>query len=88
MPPNRGRRPSGVEPPEPWRSFLREVDARLQAPLELHCLGGFVVAQHYGTGRDTADIDFLAAIAHSPQDDAERLAGRGSELHRRHGLYV
>jgi len=49
---------------------------------------GFVVAQHYGIGRETADIDFLVATAQSPEDDAEALAGLGSALHRRYRLYV
>jgi|APDOM4702015248_1054824.scaffolds.fasta_scaffold438101_2 hypothetical protein len=31
-------------PPEPWRSFLRELDDRLTGGVELHCIGGFVVS--------------------------------------------
>jgi hypothetical protein len=45
--------------PEPWRSFLRDLDTQLPGPTELHCLGGFVVAQCYGLMRPTADIDIL-----------------------------
>ena len=52
-----------AEPAEPWRSFLRELDARLTGQVELRCFGGFVVAQHYGLGRETSDIDFVAALA-------------------------
>ena len=44
-------------PPKPWRSFLREPDALLKSPVELHCLGGFVITQQYGIGRETSDID-------------------------------
>lgn len=79
---------AAAEPAEPWRSFLRDLDAGLKGFVELRCLGGFVVAQQYGIGRETADIDFLAAIAQSPADDVEILAGLGSSLHRRHRLYV
>jgi hypothetical protein len=79
---------AAAEPAEPWRSFLRDLDAALKGSLELRCLGGFVVAQHYGIGRETADIDFLAATAQSPEDDVEALAGLGSVLHRRYRLYV
>ena len=34
--------------PEPWHSFLRDLDTQLAGPTELHCFGGFVVAQCYG----------------------------------------
>src|SRR2546422_488072 len=47
--------------------------------VEQRSLGGFVVTQQYGVGRETSDIDFLAAIAQSPEDDVEVLAGLGSE---------
>ncbi|MGH8217198.1 MAG: DUF6036 family nucleotidyltransferase [Steroidobacteraceae bacterium] len=77
-----------AEPAEPWRSFLRDLDAALKGCVELRCLGGFVVAQHYGIGRETADIDFLAATTQSPEDDLEAIAGLGSPLHRRYRLYV
>jgi hypothetical protein len=80
---------AAAEPAEPWRSFLRDLDAALKGSIELRCLGGFVVAQHHcGIGRETADIDFLAAVAQSPEDDIETLAGLGSALHRRYRLYV
>jgi hypothetical protein len=49
--------------PEPWRSFLRDLDTQLVGPTELHCFGGFVVAQCYGLMRPTADIDILESKA-------------------------
>jgi hypothetical protein len=49
-------------PVEPWRSFLRELDELLKGPIELRCLGGFVVTQQYGIGRETSDIDFPLRI--------------------------
>jgi hypothetical protein len=76
------------EPAEPWRSFLHDLDNSLTGTVELHCLGGFVVAQQYGAGRETSDIDFLAAVVGSPAEDPERLAGIGSALHRKHRLYM
>jgi hypothetical protein len=75
-------------PPEPWHSFLQELDELLTKSLALHCLGGFVVAQHYGVGRETADIDFLSAIPRTSDDDITALAGLGSPLHRKYRLYV
>jgi hypothetical protein len=56
-------------PAQPWASFLRELDELLKAAVELHCLGGFVVTQQYGIGRETSDIDFLSAVARSREDD-------------------
>ena len=45
--------------PELWRSFLLDLDKQLARPTELHCFGGFVVAQCYGLTRPTVDIDIL-----------------------------
>lgn len=75
-------------PPEPWRSFLRELDERLKGPVELRCLGGFVITQQYGIGRETSDIDYLALAAQSRHDDVEALAGLGSKLHRKYHVYT
>ena len=75
------------EPAPPWQGFLRELDAALTAPVELVCLGGFVVALAYGAGRATSDIDVLS-VRGEGSDDVETLAGLGSILHRRHGLYL
>jgi hypothetical protein len=78
-----------AEPAEPWRAFLADLDAELSGPIELHCLGGFVVTQLYGVaGRETADIDFLAARMKPDTVDLEALAGLHSQLHRRFRLYL
>lgn len=37
-------------PAEPWLTFLTELDAQLEGPADIHCIGGFVVSQHYGLG--------------------------------------
>ena len=75
-------------PAEPWASFLRELDELLKAAVEIHCLGGFVVTQQYGIGRETSDIDFLSAVARSPEDDLEALAGLRSALHQKYRVYL
>src|SRR5688572_33488056 len=75
-------------PPEPWQSFLRELDEHLTEAVELHCIGGFVVSLHYGVGRQTSDIDFLTVVPRTPADDLEAIAGEGSALHRRYRLYL
>ena len=74
--------------PEPWRSFLSELDGLLKGPVELRCLGGFVVTQQYGIGRETSDIDYLALAAQSRDDHVEALAGLGSKLHRKYRVYT
>ena len=67
----------------PWQAFLRDLDAALSGPVELDCLGGFVVALAYGAGRATSDIDVLSVRA-AGTDNVEKLGGLGSVLHRRH----
>jgi uncharacterized nucleotidyltransferase DUF6036 len=74
-----------LEIPAPWGAFLKDLDRELVKPVELHCLGGFVVTMLYGLVRPTADIDVLAF---RPQMDLNPLAGLGSSLHRKHRIYV
>jgi hypothetical protein len=45
--------------PEPWLSFLRELDAAVETDVRLDCMGGFVVTMVYGFSRPTADLDVL-----------------------------
>jgi Nucleotidyltransferase of unknown function (DUF6036) len=73
--------------PEPWKSFLSEIDSAVDEEVALHCLGGFVLTIMYGLARPTADVDVVMI---APRDESERLlrlAGKGSELHRKHGVY-
>ena len=79
--------PQIEQPPEPWRSFLAEVDAHLTEDVHLHCCGGFVVTQLYSVARTTSDVDFLAVIP-NVQSQLTELAGKGSPLHRKHRLYL
>ena len=72
---------------EPWRSFLQALDRKLSEPTELHCFGGFVIAEYYGLTRPTADIDILESRGTDPGTLA-RLAGRDSPLHRRYRVYI
>lgn len=39
---------AGVIIPKVWKNFLDELDGSLVQPVEIHCLGGFVMAFEYG----------------------------------------
>jgi hypothetical protein len=74
--------------PEPWASFLSHLDSRLRENVELHCFGGFVVTMLYGLARTTVDVDVLPATGSSAWGNLADLAGKGSELHRKYGIYL
>ena len=67
---------------EPWRSFLHDIDAQLVGPTEIHCLGGFVVAEYYGLARPTSDVDIIQVRGASTVKDVQRIGGKGSALAR------
>ena len=73
--------------PEPWWTFLREVDAALTTPVEVHCLGGFVLGVLWGLPRPTADVDVVAIRPSLAADQLLRVAGEGSEISQRRGLH-
>ena len=74
--------------PEPWQSFLSDIDATLAEDVELHCLGGFVISVLYNLARPTADVDVIAITPRSEIKIVMRLAGQGSDLHRKHKVYL
>ena len=72
--------------PSPWGEFLSELDDMLTQPVELHCIGGFVLTFFYGLPRTTGDIDYYTAI---PADlDLDAMAGQGSALHERYKVWL
>ena len=73
--------------PARWNTFLGEVDGLLRASVELHCLGGFVLAALYGLPRPSGDVDYIAAIPSNTVTDLDSIAGQGSALARKYGLY-
>jgi hypothetical protein len=73
---------------EPWRSFLHDIDTRLSGPTEIHCLGGFVVAEYYGLARPTSDIDIIEVRGATDIADVQRIAGKGSPLAKKHRVYI
>lgn len=74
--------------PEPWRSFLADIDAASPAAIEMHCIGGFAVTQHYALDRSTGDLDIFHAIPNDATRWLASEAGRGSAIHKKHKLYV
>jgi hypothetical protein len=70
----------------PWKEFLTELDGMLDEPLELHCIGGFVFTYFYGLPRTTGDIDYYTAIPVNLNLD--EVAGQGSPLHTKHGVWL
>jgi hypothetical protein len=80
--------PSSNRPPEPWDSFLGELDSAVNTTVRLDCIGGFVVTQLYGLDRPTADVDVIEV---APRDAAETvlaLGVRGGVLSRKHLIYL
>jgi hypothetical protein len=74
--------------PPPWPRFLTEVDHSLSEVVELHCAGGFVLTAVHGISRTTADLDYISAIPHQATKELERIAGWGSDLARRHKVFL
>src|SRR6266536_1095472 len=74
--------------PEPWQSFLSDIDATLAEDVELHCLGGCVVTNKNNLARATADVDVIAITPRSEIESLMSLAGQGSDLHRKHKIYL
>jgi len=77
-------------PPEPWDSFLSELDALLEQMTEFHCFGGFVATRLYKVPRTTEDVDILPTIGRPGTRDTTLviLAGKNSDLHKKYKLYV
>jgi hypothetical protein len=74
--------------PEPWLSFLGELDALASSAVRMDCIGGFVVSILYGMSRPTGDIDVLE-IAPLPALHAfTQVALQGGTLHRKYGIYL
>lgn len=74
--------------PEPWKSFLHSLDEELQHPVELQCFGGFVVTMFYELARGTVDLDVIQIAPKDTSQALLALAGKGSSLHQKFGLYL
>lgn len=74
--------------PSPWGQFLTELDALLDEPVELHCIGGFAVVAGYGLPRGTNDLDYRTLVPYNRINELQRLAGPDSDLAQRHKVHV
>jgi hypothetical protein len=74
--------------PEPWNSFLGELDQQTAAETRLDCMGGFVVTLLYGFWRETADLDVLLIAPREQSTPLLELGRQGGKLHKRYRVYL
>lgn len=80
--------------PEPWRGFLSDLDALLANDpffvecVELHCVGGFVVATCYDLKRTTVDLDVFAVLPSEYLSPLLEKAGKETPLAIAHQVYI
>jgi hypothetical protein len=74
--------------PEPWASFLGELDQMAIEPVDFHCIGGFVVTRRYGFVRETRDLDVLSVTPNTQRAAFVQKGSEGSELHKKYKIYL
>jgi len=74
--------------PEPWLSFLKEIDDSIESEVSFHCFGGFAITLQFGLTRETSDIDVMAAVARDQYKELFDLAGKDSPLNEKHKVYL
>jgi hypothetical protein len=74
--------------PEPWPSFLRELDGAVHEDIRLDCLGGFVISMVYGFSRPTGDLDVLEIAPREAGRPMLELGKRGGPLHKKYKIYL
>jgi len=74
--------------PEPWLSFLRELDVIAQEEVRLDCMGGFVVTLVYGFSRSTGDLDVLEIAPAAAARSMVELGMQGGPLHKKYKVYL
>lgn len=80
--------PPRNKPPEPWNSFLEELDCAVDTIVRLDCIGGFVVTQLYGLDRPTADVDVVELAPRNAAEIVMNLGVRGGSLHKKYRVYL
>jgi Nucleotidyltransferase of unknown function (DUF6036) len=74
--------------PEPWLSFLRELDSSVDEHIRLDCMGGFVVSMVYGFSRPTGDLDVLEIAPREAGWPMLELGMQGGPLHKKYKIYL
>lgn len=74
--------------PEPWKSFFAEIDESLKEETRLEILGGFVITVLYKAPRTTADVDVVSVAPNTQTRNLLEIAGEGSALHKKRGVYL
>jgi len=74
--------------PEPWLSFLRELDSSVDEDIRLDCMGGFVVSVVYGFSRPTGDLDVLEIAPREAGRPMLELGMQGGLLHKKYKIYL
>lgn len=74
--------------PEPWLSFLRELDSAVKEQVRLDCMGGFVVTMVYGFSRPTGDLDVFEIAPGEAGKPMLELGMQGGPLHRKYKIYL
>lgn len=74
--------------PEPWLSFLGELDSAVHEEVRLDCMGGFVVTTVYGFSRPTGDLDVLEIAPRDAGRAMLELGMRGGLLHKKYKIYL
>ena len=74
--------------PEPWRSFLDELDRIATSTVRLDCIGGFVVTVLHGLKRPTADVDVLEIAPRAAAEAFSAVALLGGRLFQKYGVYL
>jgi hypothetical protein len=72
--------------PEPWFSFLRELDSSVHEDIRLDCMGGFVVSMVYGFSRPTGDLDVLEIAPREAGRPMLELGMQGGPLHKKYKM--
>jgi len=74
--------------PEPWRSFLTEIDGSLSKGVSFHCFGGFAIDHLFGLPRTTSDVDVMSGVVGSHHKMLLAIAGKNSQLHKSTGYIL
>lgn len=74
--------------PEPWLSFLKELDGLATEAVRMDCIGGFVVTVLYGLARPTGDVDVLEIAPLAMSNAFSQIAALGGPLFKKYGVYL